>query len=95
MAYGDVPDVETPHLMRTRLNDPNRLIVMINNYNKQGKRLSPKNPDMMMSSISYIRNRWGNGIGVYLYSMLSDEQVEAFSKGIFKTKAVPKTTRSR
>jgi hypothetical protein len=92
MAYGDVPDVETPHLVRTRLNEPNRLIIMINNYNEHDNRLVSKNPYLMMSSISYIRNRWGNGIGVYLYSMLSDEQVEALSKGIFKTKAVPATT---
>jgi hypothetical protein len=88
MAYGDDPDVETPNLMRPRLNDPNRLIILINDYSQDGARLYSKEPTWMMRIISYIRNRWGNGIGVYLYSMLSDEQIEAFSKGIFKTEAI-------
>ena len=92
MAYGDVPDVETPNLMRPRLNDSKRLLLLINNYDEQGKKLSPKDPSWMMRTISYIRNRWGNGIGVYLYSMMSDEQIEAFAQGIFKTEAVQSTS---
>jgi hypothetical protein len=89
MAYGEFPDVETPNLMRPRLNEPNHLVMLIDNYTERGKRLVSKDPALMMKVISYIRNRWGSGIGVYLYSMLSDEQVEAFANGIFKTKAVP------
>lgn len=95
MAYGDVPDIETPHLMRPRLNDPNRLIILINNYSEAGKRMHPKDPAWMMRTAKHVRNRLGNGIGVYLYSMLSDEQVEAFAEGIFKIRTVPATSKSK
>jgi uncharacterized lipoprotein YddW (UPF0748 family) len=94
MAYGDVPDVETPNLMRQLMKDPNRLVILINNYNQNGTRLYSKEPNWMMRISNYLKNRWGNGIGVYLYSMLSDGQVEAFANGIFKTKAVPATISS-
>ncbi len=89
MAYGDVPDVETPNLMRPGLVDPDKLVILINDYSEDGKRLYPKDPTWMIRVVSYIRNRWANGIGVYLYSMLSDEQVKAFADGIFKSEAAP------
>ncbi len=89
MAYGDAPDVEMAHLIRPRLNDPDRLVLLVNNYVQHGTKLIPKDPSWMARVVTYVRRRWGNGIGIYLYSMLSDAQIDELALGPFATKALP------
>jgi len=89
MAYGDAPDVETPNLMRSRIHDPNRLVLLVNNYQQVGKKVIPKDPIWLTRVVTYVRRRWGNGIGVYLYSMLSDAQIDELARGPFAAQAHP------
>jgi hypothetical protein len=83
MDYAEPPDVVRHHLVMEQFRDPGKLLLLIANYDWKEGRSVPKNADSLASTVAYMRRRWGKGLGVYLYSMLSDEQVERLGKGPF------------
>ena len=78
------------------LNSANLEIVDLpGNYERteEGK-VVPREGKLVADLIGYCQREWpGNGVGLYLYSMLSDEQIEALRTGPFEEEAVPKWVR--
>lgn len=90
MDYAQPVDVEHHHLMLAQFNESWKMIMLIANYNgiSDNNQVS-KPPEQLITTMDYIRMRWGNGMGVYLYSMLDDRQIEAIKKGPFASDAQP------
>ena len=69
---------------------PTAFVELPGNYerNEQGK-VVPRGGKLVADHISYCQRKWpGSGVGLYLYSMLSDEQIAALRAGPFEEDAV-------
>lgn len=89
MEYADPPDVERHHLVSAQFNDPGKLVMLVSNHDWKGGRPVPKEARRLNQNADYVRGRWGRGMGVYIYSMLSDDQVEMLRQGPFNTESRP------
>jgi hypothetical protein len=92
MEYADPPDVERHNLVSKQFDDPRKLVMLISNLDEKGGKPVPKDAYLLKQTVAYVRGRWGRGLGVYLYSMLSDDQVEMFADGPFSRKSSPVTS---
>jgi hypothetical protein len=81
--------VERHHLAAGQFIDSRKLLLLISNHDWKDGNPVPKHADLMRSTAEYIQGRWRKGLGVYLYSMLSDEQVERLGKGPFRMASRP------
>jgi len=74
---------------------PEAFVTLCGNYQREAGRVVPRDGEHGAKLISYCRRRWpGNGVGLYLWSMLSDGQIEALRAGPFAEDAVPGWVRS-
>lgn len=85
MDYGNPPDAERHHGVKTSFQEPWRLIPLISNYDWDGQKVKPKSAGTLRRNVDYLLRRWPGGIGIYLYSMLNDEQAGMFVSGPFAT----------
>ncbi len=92
MNYGNPPDFENYDLMQSGFTDPRKLIPLLADYVQSGSTLSPKDPAVLSETVAYTRQRWGYGVAIYLYSMLSDQQIDRLANGAFKVRAKPSRT---
>lgn len=89
MDYYRTIDVRLTDSIRARLRDPDALTLLIANVTDhtelpQGEPPAPRDGRWLAETVSMIQRRWpGTGLGVYLYTMLSDEQVRALRAGPF------------
>jgi hypothetical protein len=90
MDYDDPPDFENHNLMRAQFNDPARFIELLANcVEGAGNAVYPVSTDVVSLWVDHARRRWGDGFGLYLYSMLSDAQISALGKKLHKAPAIP------
>jgi uncharacterized lipoprotein YddW (UPF0748 family) len=89
MEYADPPDVERHHLVTAQFREQSRLVMLISNHDWKNGAPVPKTAQHLKQTAEYVRNRWGRGLGVYIYSMLSDDQVEMFAAGPFTALSKP------
>ena len=80
MEYGDPIDAERHHLGRSRFVDPNKVVILLANYRSEKGGLVSHQGDELVELVDYTRRRWDNGFGIYIYSMLTSEQIEALSE---------------
>jgi hypothetical protein len=81
MEYSKYVDIENNIDVRQLLNNPNKLILLLGNYEKVDGITIPREPWLMKKYIDFIRTNWPNtGIAFYLQSMLSDEQINILSQ---------------
>lgn len=83
MDYAQPPDVERHHLVAAGFRDPDKLAMLISNHDWIRGKVVPKRTEQLCRTVEYLRSRWRNGIGIYLYSMLNDAQVEGLRNGPF------------
>ncbi len=91
MDYGRHLSFERIDAVRGAIDSPAAIVDLPGNYERteEGK-VVPREGKLVAEQISYCQRKWpGNGVGLYLYSMLSDEQIEALRAGPFKEDAVP------
>ena len=76
---------------RAALSRPEAIVDLPGNYERtETGKVVPREGKLVADLISFCRRRWpGNGVGLYLYSMLSEEQIEALRAGPFHEEAVP------
>jgi len=91
MDYTDPPNSENHNLMRAQFNDPTKFVELLSNYYTAGETVLPTSADVVSAKIDRARRRWGDGIGLYLYSMLTDEQVSSLGGKIFNSPARPRS----
>ena len=90
MDYEKEPDFEKHELIRKELKDPAKLIMLLGNYDKnQNGKVVPRDPKILMALTTYAQRKWPGGVGIYLYSQLSTQQINAFASGPFKQTAKP------
>ncbi len=85
MEYGKPPDIERHHLGRKHFVAPNKVVILLANYLSVDGRSHPLQAEALGRSVEYVLLRWKNGVGLYLYSMLDEDQVEVLSKGPFSS----------
>jgi len=90
MDYRNVPDYEYHNYIISKFKEPRKLILLLGNYNKvfDGSN-EPRDPERVAMLIRDARNRWPHGVGLYLYQLLTEEQIRMISNGPFKEQAVP------
>lgn len=91
MDYGQFLSHERLTAARKALPRPAALVDLVGNYERteQGQ-VVPRDGKLVADLISFCQRRWpGNGVGLYLYSMLSDQQIAALRAGPFRDDAVP------
>jgi len=91
MDYGRDLNFAAVDAARAALDHPEAIVDLPGNYERTDKgQVVPREGKLVADQISYCQRKWpGNGVGLYLYSMLSDEQIEALRAGPFKEDAVP------
>lgn len=91
MDYGEHLGFETVNAVRAATGKPQAIVDLPGNYTRDDAgSVIPRDAQLVADHISYCQRRWpGNGVGLYLYSMLSDEQIDALRAGPFEEDAVP------
>lgn len=93
MDYKERIDFETVDRLRKALKQPEKVIVMFGNYDKPDEKSSviPRPGALVAKYAAFAQHKWpNNGVGLYIYSMLNDEQVIALKKGPFAEDALPR-----
>jgi uncharacterized lipoprotein YddW (UPF0748 family) len=84
MQYGTKVDLDWIERFRATLPDPRSLVVLFSNYEDRNGAAVPR-PAAVVSRLAQLgQAKWGQaGVGFYLYSMLSDEQIRMLASGPF------------
>jgi uncharacterized lipoprotein YddW (UPF0748 family) len=91
MDYSTIPDFETYHMLSDRLKDPGKLIMLLANcqWDRPQKGYKSSAPANLVRMTENIQMRWPGGVGIYLYSLLDDAQIEALARAPFQLPASP------
>ncbi len=75
---------------------PEAFVELCGNYERtETGHVVPRGGELVAQQIEFCRRKWpGNGVALYLWSMLSDEQIEALRAGPFAEDALPNWIRS-
>ncbi len=90
MDYQARPDFSKIRNLQSKMKRPEALVMLCGNYDRagSGKKIIPREArrvaEILGEALSISR---GNGVGLYIYSMLSDEQVDMLQKTAFKSPA--------
>ncbi len=96
MDYGRELSWMRIDMLREASDDPEAFVELCGNYERTdiGK-VVPREGELVAQHIEFCRRKWpGNGVALYIWSMLSDEQIEALRAGPFEEDAVPTWIRS-
>lgn len=90
MDYKERVDFEKVNGVSRGLKQPEKVIVLFGNYDKQGRAV-PRSGELVAKYAAFAQRQWSNhGMGFYLYSMMTDEQVNALRAGPFVEDALPR-----
>lgn len=97
MDYGRRLCWQKADALRAALDQPAAYVTIVGNYERTLKRkVVPREGRLVADLIGFCQRRsLGNGVALYLLSMLDDEQIEALRAGPFKEHAVPSWVRTR
>jgi uncharacterized lipoprotein YddW (UPF0748 family) len=97
MQYGAAPDWQSIQALQSQMKRPESMVVLCGNYETIGpaktvvSRDANKVSDLLEKARSIGR---GNGVGLYIYSMLDDQQIAALQGGAFRVPAQPYWSRA-
>ncbi len=98
MHYESNPDWVSFRALQATMTRPEALVVLCGNYEEPvspGKEVPFRDARKVSGLLSEARAfQRGNGIGLYLYSRLSDEQIRELSSQVFSLKARPSWKRA-
>ena len=88
MDYDRAIAVKRTDSLRGRLNNPEALTLLVSNTERVNRRIVSRDGPWLAGTVTAIESRWPRtGIGIYLFSMLSDEQIGALKAGPFRVQA--------
>ncbi|MCS6293009.1 MAG: family 10 glycosylhydrolase [Nitrospira sp.] len=97
MHYEPAPDWHRLKALQAKMKRPEAMVVLCGNYERVGSLnpvTVPRESSLVSTLIEQGRNfQKGNGIGLYLYSMLSDEQITHLRNTVFTIAAKPRWLR--
>jgi uncharacterized lipoprotein YddW (UPF0748 family) len=97
MHYEANPDWEAIKGLQQQMMRPESLVVLLGNYDWIGinKTVVPRAGAQVSNLIEAARSvGQNNGVGLYIYSMLNDDQVNSLSRGAFKVRTKPHSKKS-
>ncbi len=97
MRYPAEPNWEEMRAVQKSMKRPEAYAVLVGNYDLVGAHQISVSSAGSRVAAQIVRSRQvapGNGVGVYLYSLLNDEQINALRSGPFHTPATPKWARA-
>jgi uncharacterized lipoprotein YddW (UPF0748 family) len=72
------------------MNDKDKLIPLISNYDKIGGSAVPRDGNYLDKYIEFLRNKWQpSGVAIYLYGQLSEEQINTLNSNSFAKSVKP------
>ena len=82
-------------MLRAAFPSPAALVTIAGNYDRlPDRKVVPRDGKLVADLIGFLQRRdHGNGLALYLYSMLDDAQIAALRKGPFQQNAVPSWAR--
>lgn len=84
MDYGRSIDLPLTEAVRGRLTNPDALTLLISDTEEVNGRIVPRDGPWLTQTVSLVQSRWpGTGIGIYLYNMLTNEDVTLLRQGPF------------
>lgn len=92
MQYEYNPDFEVVRQVQSRMKNPQALVMLVGNYDqsKLTRVVLPRDANRVCDLLAESRKlSLRNGVGLYLYSMLSDEQIDLLQRTTFRTLAKP------
>ncbi len=92
MQYDYSPDVETFRQIQARMKNPAALVMLVANYDqsKLTKDVRPRDAKRVSELLQQSRSvSMRNGVGLYLYSMLNEEQISLLQQTVFHLPAKP------
>ena len=98
MHYESNPDWASFRNLQASMTRPEALVVLCGSYEEAAspsKNVLPRDARKVAALLSEARQfQQGNGVGLYLYSRLSDEQIRELSSQTFSVKARPSWKRT-
>ena len=84
-------------LLRAAFPSPSALVTIAGNYDRMpDRKVVPRDATLVADLVGFLQRRnHGNGLALYLYSMLDDAQITALRKGPFRQDAIPAWTSSQ
>jgi len=90
MDYQARPDFERYEIVRRELKTPSSIISLLGNCEKTDTgRVVSRDPESLAKLVSLVQRKYSGSVAVYLYSQLSDSQIEKLHSGPFKLKSRP------
>ena len=91
MDYGRHLSCARIDSVREAIDGPEAIVDLPGNYERaEDGKVVAREGNLVADQLAYCQRKWpGNGVGLYLYSLLSDEQIEALRAGPFKEDAIP------
>lgn len=95
MDYADLPDFERARSARNKMVPPEALVMLCGNYSKDDDgKVHPKSADTVAHNLQESRRMLpGSGTALYLYRMLTDEQIGVLRAEVFNEPAAPSNRR--
>lgn len=88
MDYRKRFDDVTLDAARAHLSDPRKLHPLFGNYERIDNRVLPRASELITRYVQFARRKWpGSGVGFYILTQFSDEQVRALRAGVFRENA--------
>lgn len=97
MNYQLNPDYAKFRELQSKMKRPEAMVMLCGNYEKVGeqKKVVPRDARKVAEILAQARSiSSGNGVGLYLYSMLSDEQIAVLRSTVFTVPAKPRWVRA-
>jgi len=90
MRYNRVLDRATMDRVYEAIGTPNRLAIMLADYDKIGDEVVARDPEMLAKYVELVRAKWpGAGIGMYNLKNLSPGQSDALRNDVFRQDVRP------
>lgn len=92
MQYQYSPNFEAIRQIQSKMKRPETMVVMVGNFDRVGphQKVVPRNPKRVCELIEESRTvSMSRGIALYLYGLLSEEQVDLLQKTVFRVPAKP------
>lgn len=89
MNYEADLDLEGIELAAARLVNPERLRVIVGNFERLNGASVARDPKLLADLVQAVRQRWGRGVSVYPYSLLQSTHARALARGPLHEPALP------
>jgi uncharacterized lipoprotein YddW (UPF0748 family) len=90
MDYNQTIDLATVEGARTSFKNPEQLVLLFGNYDAKEGQAVARPGELIAQYAGFSQRRWpGGGVALYLYNLLTEDQIRALKRGPFQDVALP------